>query len=71
MLKGEDPPVAKEDSVRATVRALGLDGVAFERIFELRGGKGAALTQAEGDSLFATYMEQIERVIEAVDRIEA
>ena len=71
ILKGEDPPIAKEDSVRATVRALGLDGVAFERIFELRGGKGAALTQAEGDSLFATYMEQIERVIEAVDRIEA
>jgi hypothetical protein len=39
ILKGEDPPIAKEDSVRATVRALGLDGVAFERIFELRGEK--------------------------------
>jgi hypothetical protein len=71
ILKGEDPPIATEDSVRATVRALGLDGVAFERIFELRAGKGAALTQAEADSLFSAYMEQIERVIEAVDRIES
>lgn len=71
ILKGEEPPVAKEDSVRATVRVLGLDGAAFERIFELRTGKGAALPQAEADSLFSTYMEQIERVIEAVDRIEA
>jgi len=70
ILKGKDPPIAKEDSVRATVRALGLNEVAFERIFELRGGKGAALAQAEADSLFSTYMEQIERVIEAVDQLE-
>jgi len=71
ILKGEEPPVAKEDSVRAAVRAFGLDRTVFERIFELRGGRGAALTQAEADSLFETYMAQIERVIEAVDRIEA
>ena len=71
ILKGEEPPVAKEESVRATVRALGLDGTPFERIFVLRAGKGAALTEAEADGLFTTYMEQIERVIEAVDRIEA
>jgi predicted nucleotidyltransferase len=71
ILKGEDPPIAKEDSVRATVRALGLDEATFKRIFELRAGKGAALTQAEADGLFSTYMEQIERVIEAVDRIES
>ncbi|HWP52684.1 MAG TPA: hypothetical protein VN476_01050 [Pyrinomonadaceae bacterium] len=71
ILKGEESPIAKEDSVRATVRALGLNGVAFDRIFELRAGKGAALAQSEADNLFSTYLEQIERVIEAVDRIEA
>lgn len=70
ILKGEEPPIAKEDSVRATVRALGLDGNTFERIFELRAGTGAKLTEADADHLFSTYMEQIERVIEAVDRIE-
>jgi hypothetical protein len=70
ILKGEEPPIAKEDSVRAAVRSLGLDGTPFERIFELRNRKGAALTDAEADNLFSTYMEQIERVIDAVDRIE-
>lgn len=71
ILKGEEPPIAKEESVRATVRALALDGATFERIFELRAGKGATLGEAEGDNLFSAYMEQIERVIDAVDRIES
>ncbi len=71
ILLGEEPPVAKEESVRAAVRKLGLDGTPFERIFELRARKGPALTEAEANNLFSTYMEQIERVIDAVDRIEA
>jgi len=71
ILMGQDPPVNKEDSVRAAVLTLNLDGAAFERIFELRAGKGAALTEAEANDLFAKYMEQIERVIQAVDRIES
>lgn len=71
ILKGEEPPIAQGESVRATARVLGLDEPTFERIFELRAGKDSALTQAEADGLFSTYMEQIERVIEAVDRIEA
>jgi hypothetical protein len=70
ILKGEEPPITKEESVRATARALSLDETTFERIFDLRAGKGAALTQAEAERLFSTYMEQMERVIEAVDRIE-
>jgi hypothetical protein len=71
MVMGHEPPLTKEDSVRAAVRALNLDGAAFERIFELRAGKGAALTEAEANDLFANYMEQIERVIQAVDRLES
>jgi hypothetical protein len=71
MVMGQEPPLTKEDSVRAAVRALNLDGAAFERIFELRAGTGAALTEAEANDLFANYMEQIERVIQAVDRLES
>lgn len=71
ILKGEEAPLAKENTVRAAVRSLGLDATPFERIFDLRAGKGTALTEAEANSLFSTYMEQIERVIEAVDRLEA
>jgi len=70
ILLGQEPPVSKEDSVGATVRALGLDATPFERIFKLRAGKGAALSEAEANGLFSAYMEQIERVIEAVDRLD-
>jgi len=69
ILLGEEPPVAKEDSVRATARALSLETTPFERIFDLRAGKAPALTETEANSLFSNYMEQIERVIEAVDHL--
>lgn len=67
ILKGLDPPVAKPDVVRATIHALGLEGEAFERIFELRGGGETFLTDQQANNLFAAYMAQIERVIEIVD----
>ncbi|HYE13123.1 MAG TPA: hypothetical protein VD968_01635 [Pyrinomonadaceae bacterium] len=71
MLHGAEPPVLKQDVVAATARLLGLDGATFERIFELRArGDGAELGEGEADALFASYMEQIEAVIAAVDRVE-
>ena len=69
LLNGEEPPVAKPDCVRATVRKLKLDGEAFERIFALRTGGGLSLTEQEANELFAAYLAQIEIVIEVVDRI--
>lgn len=69
MLSGEEPPVAKPDCVRATVRKLKLDGTPFERIFELRAGGELQLTDAEANDIFTAYMAQIERVIEVVDRM--
>jgi hypothetical protein len=70
ILMGHEPPVAKEETTRAIVTALQLDATPFERIFELRAEKGPALTETEANSLFSAYMTEIERVIEAVDRIE-
>jgi hypothetical protein len=71
ILHGEEPPVLKRDVVRATVRMLGLDGSAFERVFELRESGGrATLGEREANELFADYLAQIEAVIEAVDRLE-
>ena len=43
----------------------------FEQIFELRAKTNSKLTETEANSLFSDYMTQIERVIEAVDRIES
>lgn len=68
LLHGQEPPVLKVEIVRAAVNALGLDGKVFERVFALRGG--ALPGEREADELFASYLAQIERVIESVDRLE-
>jgi hypothetical protein len=69
ILHDVEPPVAKQEAVRATVKLLGLDGDVFEKIFTLRdvGADEFALTDQQVNSLFASYMLQIERVIEVVD----
>jgi predicted nucleotidyltransferase len=71
LLLGEEPPVLKRDIVRAASHLLNLDGAVFERVFALReAGDAASLGEREADELFASYMAQVERVIEAVDRLE-
>jgi hypothetical protein len=69
MLYGQEPPIAKPECVRATVKLLRLDHEPFERIFELRSRGEILLTDVEANDLFAVYLEQIERVIEAVDSL--
>lgn len=70
ILKGQEPPVSKAESVLATAKLLNLDAAPFERILKLHTNKDSALTDAEANSVFGSYMAQIEKVIEAVDRIE-
>jgi predicted nucleotidyltransferase len=69
MLHGIDPPISKPDCVRVTVKSLELDNEPFEQIFGLRASGETFLTEVEANDLFAAYLEQIERVIEAVDRL--
>jgi hypothetical protein len=69
ILHSQEPPVGKVESVRATARLLGLDELPFERIFELRSKTGPKLSETEANTVFSAYMTQIERVIDAVDRI--
>jgi hypothetical protein len=71
ILQGQEPPVSKAESVRATARLLGLEELPFEQIFELREKTESKLTEAEANNLFSAYMAQIERVIKAVDRVES
>lgn len=70
LLHNQEPPVLKHDIVRATVKLLGLDGQVFERVFALREVAAAPPGEREADELFASYLTQIERVIEAVDRLD-
>jgi predicted nucleotidyltransferase len=71
ILHGHEPTVSKSDNVRATARLLGLEETSFERIFALRSKPELKLTETEANTVFSAYMAQVERVIEAVDRLES
>ena len=69
ILHGQDPPVVKSDVVRATAELLKLDTPCFERIFALRTADSVPQSEKELNDLFGSYMEQIQRVVEDVDRL--
>ena len=69
ILHGQDPPVVKSDVVRATAELLKLDTSCFERIFALRTAESVPQSEKELNDLFGSYMEQIQRVVEDVDRL--
>jgi predicted nucleotidyltransferase len=71
LLHNVEPPVLKRDVVAATARLLRLDGGVFERVFALReSDDGHALGDRAANELFAAYMAEIGRVIDAVDALE-
>src|SRR6185295_6014618 len=71
LLHGKQAPVAKPDCVRATASLLNLDTYPFERIFEFRANGALPTTDQEANEIFASYMDQIERVIEDVDEMDS
>jgi len=70
LLKGIEPPIKKHAAVALAVEHLKLDGVPFEKIFNIRNNNFAEkLDEGSANALFAEYMVQIEHVIEAVDKL--
>lgn len=70
LLSGVEPPVKKHEVVALLVQRHALDGAVFEKIFNIRERDfGETLDEVAANRLFAEYMEQIERVIDAVDRV--
>ena len=69
ILNGQEPPVTKADAVRATANLLQLDGEPFEWILKMKSAKGASPDSVEVERAFAAYLSEIERVIDAVDRL--
>ncbi len=68
LLSGGDPPTMKHEVVALTVERHGLDGATFEKIFNIRERNFAeTLDESSANRLFGDYMEQIERVVDAVD----
>lgn len=70
LLQGIQPPATKHEIVALTVHHLEIDGVPFEKIFNIRENNySGKLDEVEANRLFADYMEQIENVIDSVDAI--
>ena len=69
LLFHQQAPVAKPDVVRATVKLLNLDPTPFEHIFSFRTGDAQPRSEEEANEIFASYMQEIEKVTEAVDEL--
>lgn len=71
ILHGLEPPTKKQDIVDLAVKHLNIDSSPFDRIFDIRENVGKAKYDERSiNELFASYLEQIEKVIDAVDKID-
>lgn len=70
IIHGLTPPATKHEIVALTAQHLGVNGVPFEKILNIRKNNFTEnLDEVSANQLFGDYMEQIEKVINAVDRI--
>lgn len=70
LLHKVEPPIAKRAVIDATVKHLKIDGEPFEKIITIRENKASnTLNEVLANQLFSSYLEQIERVIDAVDKV--
>lgn len=70
MLLNLEPPVTKHQIVALTAQHFKIDGKPFEKIFNIRENNFArTLDEVSANALFTDYMEQIENIIRAVDKI--
>ena len=67
-LKGEEPPVGRSATARQAGESLGIDAAPLLRILQLREDP-KELMEVEAQDLFASYLDCLTRVIEAVDKM--
>lgn len=71
ILHGVEPPATKHEIVALTSKHLKISGAPFEKIFNIRENNFIEkLDEAEANALFGHYMDEIERVIDAVNKVE-
>jgi len=71
LLHGIEPPVNKHKIVALTAQQLKLNGVPFEKVFNIRENNYAqSLDEVSANQLFADYMREVENVIAAVDNLK-
>ncbi len=70
LVHGFEPPTTKREIVAATAKRLNLKPAPFEKIFDVRENDASkTLDETTANQIFSDYMEQIELVIEAVDKL--
>ena len=71
LLHGIEPPLAKQAIIEATVKNLNVRREPFEKILAIRENKASnTLNEVSANQLFESYMQEIERVIDAVDKVK-
>ncbi len=71
IIHGLTPPTTKPEIVALAAKHLDIDGTPFEKIFDIRENSSTVkLDEKAANALFGEYLEQIEKVIDAVDKIE-
>jgi hypothetical protein len=66
ILNGHEPPASKSETVRAVERLLEIDPTPFDWILQERDSAPAPETV---EAMFAAYLKEIARVIDAVDHL--
>ncbi len=70
LLDGIETSAIKHEIIDATVKNLKINQEPFEKIFAIRENKASnTLDEVSANKLFSVYMEQIEIVIDAVDKM--
>ena len=68
---GIEPPVGRHETLALAIDRLKLNGQAFEKIFNIRlNNYQGPMSEIDANRLFAEYLEQIEIVIDFVDRLD-
>ncbi len=71
LLHSIEPPVNKNKIVALTAQHLKINGVPFEKVFNIRENNYAqTLDEVSANQLFADYMREVENVIAAVDNLK-
>ena len=67
---GIDPPVGRHETLALTIDRLKLNGPAFEKIYNIRQNNyQGPMSELNANELFAEYLEEIESVVDFVDRL--
>ncbi len=71
ILHGLEPPTTKHEIVALAIKHLNIEAAPFDRIFDIRENVGKTKYDERSiNELFGEYLEQIEKVIDAVDKID-